>query len=114
MTPFGSEIYDAKTENVRCRPKGPYVYCEKCKSWQGHEVTCSEVSVESIAMLLAQSRHNEQQIRDKAARWLESLQRLTGKLAVLKHENNKLRKANERLLAELEVYNEEDDKEQRT
>ena len=98
---FYSEIYHAKTENVRVRPKSSMKFrvCEECKAWRGHEVTCSKVTVEAIAELLRQSRDSQEAMRAKAARWLEHLQRTTGKLAMLKHENNKLRKANEKLRA---------------
>jgi len=94
---FYSEIYDAKTQNVRARPTSALRLCDECKAWQGHEITCSQVTIESIAKLLEHSRKSEQAMRDKAARWLEHLQRATGKIAILKHENNKLRKANDKL-----------------
>ena len=97
---FYSEIYDTKTQNVKVRPTSAFRMCEECKGWSGHEITCSQVTVESIAELLKQSRKSEQSMRDKAARWLEHLQRATGKIAILKHENNQLRKANDKLRAE--------------
>ena len=95
---FYTEIYDAKTTNVRERQKsGVMSFCSECKQYSGHEVTCSKVTIESIARLLANSRKSEEAMRVKAARWIEHLQRLTGKLAILRHENNQLRKANEKL-----------------
>lgn len=97
---FYTEVYDAKTQNVKVRPKSAFKFCEECKRYQGHEATCSEVTVESIAVLLKNSRDAEQAARERAARWLEHLQRCTGKIALLKHENNKLRQANEKLRAE--------------
>lgn len=90
-----SEIYDTKTLNTRIRPKIYSGKCDECKEFNGHDVTCSKVTVEGIAKLLRVSRISEQVTRDRAARWLEQLQRLTGKLAILKHENNKLRRENE-------------------
>jgi len=99
-TEFYTELYDAKTENVRVRPTSAHGLCPECKRWSGHEVACSKVTLEDVANLLKQSRKNEQHARDRAANWLSQLQRLTGKLAILRHENNRLRKANEQLRAE--------------
>jgi len=88
---FFTEIYDTKTENVRVRSTHALIKCDECGAWCGHEITCSRVTVESIARLLKIARKNEESIRQKAARWLEQLQRATGKIAILQHENNKLR-----------------------
>lgn len=101
MSSFWSEIHDSKVENARQRPKSAFRYCDECKAWQGHEAKCSKVTVEALANLLKQARKNEESVRGKAARWLESLQIATGKNAILKHENNKLRKANNKLRADV-------------
>lgn len=94
---FWTEIHDNKVSNVRNRPKSAFKLCEECEAWQGHELTCSKVTVESIAKLLAHSRACEELSRQRASRWLESLQTLTGKLAILKQENNALRRNYEKL-----------------
>jgi len=95
---FYTEIYDQKTQNVKIRPKSKLGICDECKGWSGHKVTCSKVTIERVKELLDTARKQEEAMRLKAARWLEHLQRTTGKIAILKHENNKLRWANEKLI----------------
>ena len=97
---FYTEIYDTKVGNVKVRPTSAFIMCDECKHYGGHEVICSQVTVEGLAALLTQARKREQHYRDKAAEWLTQLQRLTGKMAILKNENNKLRAANEKLRKE--------------
>ena len=101
MSNFWTEIHDHKVENTKTRPKSGYYLCDECKQWQGHDITCSKVDIESLARLLKQTRKNEESMRAKSARWLELLQIATGKNAILKQENNKLRKANEKLRKKL-------------
>jgi hypothetical protein len=107
-----TEIYDTKSGNMQIRPKGKFLYCKECKSWQGHEYTCSQVTIEAIATLLTDARDKEQHARDRATKWLDDANRLAGRVAIFRHENNKLRKANEKLrkenaelLASLEQHN---------
>jgi hypothetical protein len=95
-----TEIYDTKSNNTKIRPKGKFFYCNECKAWQGHEITCSQVTIESIATLLTHSRDAEQHARNRAAKWLDDANRLAGRVAIFRHENNKLRKANEKLRKE--------------
>lgn len=92
---FWTEIYDTKTQNASKRNKSAFLHCDECKAWQGHEITCSKVTIEHIALLLKHARKQEELAKERGAKWLAHLQRLTGKIAILKHENNKLRKANE-------------------
>ena len=87
-----TEIHDKKKDRIGKRAKGPFVLCKKCGEWCGHNINCEEVSVESIASLLVTARRNEEWARERAAKFFEDLQRLSGKIAILKHENNKLRK----------------------
>lgn len=106
-----SELYDPKRMNVKVRPRRSSGLCSECKKRDGHEYTCSKVTIESMVTLVRQSRENEENIRGKAERWLTHLRRVIGKLALLKHENNKLRKANEKLRkenAQLRVVDEPD------
>jgi len=100
---FYTEIYDQKTQNVKIRPKANLGICDECKGWGGHKVTCSQVTIERVKRLLDTARKQEEVMRLKAARWLEHLQRATGKIAILKNENNKLRRANEKLTADRQV-----------
>lgn len=97
LTRTYTEIYDTKSNNTKIRPKGKFFYCKECKAWQGHEITCSQVTIESIATLLTHSRDAEQHARNRAAKWLDDANRLAGRVAIFRHENNKLRKANEKL-----------------
>lgn len=92
-----SEIYDSKDHRIANRDRGPIRFCDKCQQWQGHSIDCSEVTLEGLAALLMQARKNEQHARDRAANYLKHLKMMSGKLAMLKHENNQLRKNNERL-----------------
>ena len=88
---FGAEVYQTKVMRTKVQPFPVWRVCNECKARGGHEATCSQVSVESISALLEVSRRAEQKVRDQAARWLEALHGATGKIAILKHENNKLR-----------------------
>lgn len=92
---FYSEIYDTKTQNVKVRPVHGVGHCDECGKFAGHKTTCSKVTFDDLIRLILQSQKTEEAMRKKAARWLEHLQRATGKIAILKHENNKLRKENE-------------------
>jgi len=94
---FWTEIYDTKTQNAGKRNTSAFRMCDECKAWQGHEITCSKVTIEHIAILLQHAREQEERAKERGAKWLAHLQRLTGKIAILKHENNKLRKANDEL-----------------
>ena len=101
MNNLYTEIYDTKSHRIRCRDKGPYHLCPKCKGWQGHELECEDVTVDGIALLLANSRAAEEAAWERAARYHTTLQIMAGKVAILRHENNKLRKANDKLRKEL-------------
>jgi len=100
---FYTEVYDQKTQNVKIRPTSKFERCHECNGWSGHKLDCSQVTIERVKELLDTSREQEEVMRLKAARWLEHLQRATGKIALLKHENNKLRWANEKLTADRRV-----------
>lgn len=94
---FWSEIYDSKQQRTEKRQKGAFRICDKCKEWQGHSIDCPEVTIESINNLLQRSRKNEEHAKEQAGRWLNQLKAAIGKIAILRHENNKLRAANKKL-----------------
>jgi len=93
---FYTELYNVKKSNVEKSPKTGG-YCKECRFWDGHNIDCSKVTLEDAVKLAIRNKKQEIFARERAANYLEQLQRLTGKLAILRHENNKLRKQNERL-----------------
>ena len=71
--------------------------CKECGKWDGHRLDCSKVDIEQLAKMVLRSQKQEELAKERSKRHWEQLQRAIGKVAVLKHENNKLRKENERL-----------------
>lgn len=97
---YFDEVHDKK-QAATVQSQLTRKYCEHCKSRAGHEMDCPEVTIESINHLLRQARSNQKHAKDQAARYLNDLQRLTGKMAILKQENNKLRANNRKLTQQL-------------
>lgn len=89
-------IYDPKEG----RPLRDIPYtgtCGDCGKCDGHRLDCPKVDSEALAKMLLRAQKQEALSKERAKRYWEKLQRAIGKVAVLKHENNKLRKENERL-----------------
>lgn len=94
-----TELYDPKVgRKLRQIPFGGK--CNKCGEWHGHKIDCDEVDTEQLYRIAKSAQHSEEHARERADRYWKMLQQYQGKLATLKHENNTLRKANERLRAE--------------
>lgn len=71
--------------------------CKQCGMWDGHRLDCPTVDIEQLAKMVQYARKQEENAKERAKRYWDQLQRAIGKVAILKHENNKLRKKNERL-----------------
>lgn len=94
-----TELYDPKDgRKLREIPMGGT--CKKCGKWNGHRLDCEEVDTEQLYRIAKQAQAAEEHARKLADRYWRMLQQYQGKLATLKHENNKLRKANEKLRSE--------------
>lgn len=94
-----TELYDPK--QGRKLREIPYTgQCPTCEQWDGHRLDCDEVDLEQLYLIVKRSQKAEERARTRAARYWDMLQQYQGKLATLKHENNKLRKANKHLTAE--------------
>jgi hypothetical protein len=97
MNPHGT-IYDEKHYRIATRPQWGG-WCEECKRHGGHTTICSQCTPEWMAYLATHAQDQEARARKYAAQCLSALKMMHGKVALLRHENNKLRKANERLRA---------------
>jgi hypothetical protein len=97
MNPRGI-IYDEKHHRVSDMP-GVWRLCDECLVRGGHTITCSQCTPEWLAYLANHAQAQEARARKNAGEYLAALQQMHGKIALLRHENNKLRKANERLRA---------------
>ena len=97
-TDIFTELYDPKVgRKLRQIPFGGK--CSNCGEWSGHKLDCDKVDVEQLYRIAKTAQSAEEQARERADRYWKMLQQYQGKLATLRHENNQLRKANERLRA---------------
>ena len=88
-----TELYDPKVgRKLRQIPFGGK--CDKCAEWNGHKIDCEKVDTEQLYRIAKSAQAAEEYARERADRYWKMLQQYQGKLATLKHENNKLRKAN--------------------
>lgn len=92
------ELYDPK-EGRKLREIPMQFKCLECGGLSGHRLDCSSATKEQLYRIVKNAQAAEEQARKRADRYWQMLQQYQGKLAVLRHENNKLRKANERLNA---------------
>ena len=91
-----TELYDPK--NGRQFRQIPYYgLCKICNGRNGHHLDCPEVTLESLGKLVKVAQAAEEHARQRADRYWKMIQQYQGKLAVLRHENNKLRKANAKI-----------------
>lgn len=97
MTDVWTELYSPKQERIANRREGPFFRCVECGMRSGHSSDCSKVTRDDLIRLAESSIEQEKWVRSRADRYWTALQTATGKLAMLRHENNKLRRANERL-----------------
>jgi hypothetical protein len=67
--------------------------CPKCSSWGNHHrPQCEDATRDDALHHMDEAKKSEQWARDKAEQWLQACRQMHGKLAMLKHENNQLRK----------------------
>jgi len=98
MASYWTELYDPK-EGRPLRDIPELGMCPKCKKYDGHCLDCPEVTIEQMARIVINSQKQEEYAKTRSKRYWEQLQRAIGKVAVLRHENNKLRAANEKMKA---------------
>lgn len=91
-----SELHDPK-EGRKLREIRFVGKCDECGEYDGHQLDCTSVTVESMVRLVLRAKRHEEEARKRADRNWNLLTKYQGKLAVLKHENNKLRAANKKL-----------------
>lgn len=85
-----SEAFDVKYQRTKlvAHPR-----CPKCFNWDNHHrPQCEDATREDALHHMDEAKKIEQWARDKAAQWLQACRQMHGKLAMLKHENNQLRK----------------------
>ena len=92
------ELHDPK-EGRKRREIPMQFKCQECGQLGGHRLDCSSATKEQLYRIAKTAQDAEELARKRADRYWQMLQQYQGKLAVLRHENNKLRKANERLNA---------------
>lgn len=95
-----TELYDPK-EGRKLRQVPWIGRCGECGALNGHHLDCSKVTMETLGALVKNSQAAEESAREKADRYWRQVVQATGKLAIIRHENNKLRRANEKLRREL-------------
>ncbi len=84
------EVFDVKLTRTRnvLSPR-----CEKCYNWGHHHRPQCEYATRADALHhMDEARKREKNARESAAEWLQACRMMHGKIAILKHENNKLRK----------------------
>ncbi len=98
---FFGEVYDEKGQRYRYAHRPDQGWCEHCRCFGGHRIDCTSVPLTPglAAYKIDQLLKDSEWARERAATLLDKVRIMHGKLAMLKHENNKLRRANERLRA---------------
>lgn len=93
-----NQLYDPKDGRpIREIPFIPE--CKECGQWNGHRLDCSEVTMEHMAKMVTHAQKHQELAAKRVKRLGNQLQVAVGRVAVLRHENNKLRKRNERLMS---------------
>ena len=98
-TPY-TELHDPKDSKSK-RWIASTGKCPDCGSWNGHALDCEKVNFKDLYELVKKSQRWEEHYRKLADRYWTMLCQRAGKVSILKHENNKLRKANDRLRKQL-------------
>lgn len=98
--PIG-QIYDTAGHRLRdSGPQGTSKFCSTCKVYNGHKTNCSEITKEQLAHHLEHARGREKWAIGRVGILRDAITAMHGKFAMLRHENNKLRKVNEKLRSE--------------
>lgn len=86
------EIYPPKQMRTTRPRMGSGKVCPECHRWAGHVATCPNVTTEMLIAQIERAAQAEEWARERARKYLDQLSLMHGKLALLKHENNKLRR----------------------
>lgn len=87
---YYNEAFDVKLLRTRSvlSPR-----CEKCHNWGHHHRHQCEYATRGDALHhMDEALKREKLARERAAEWMSACRQMHGKIAMLKHENNKLRK----------------------
>ena len=91
-TPFEID-HDPKGCRTSRAIESPVRFCAECREFlPAHGVGCSKATVDDYAREMARAQKDEQWARKRARHWLDQCRLMHGKIAMLKHENNELRK----------------------
>jgi len=94
-----TEIYPPKRQRIETSPSRG-TYCKECDSYYGHNYDCTKCTKEDIYRLFLRAKKSEKLARERATRWYDQMQVLTGKIFDLKHQIKCLRSQVDRLEAE--------------
>lgn len=87
---FHEEAFDTKLLRQRNVLKAR---CPKCHNWgDHHRPQCEDATVADALHHMEEARKFEKHAKDRAAEWMQACRQMHGKIALLKHENNQLRK----------------------
>ena len=92
--PTAGEIdHDPKGERTVKAVESPVRFCDECRKFlPAHGAGCSKATVDDYGREMARAQKDEQWARKRARHWLGQCRLMHGKIAMLKHENNKLRR----------------------
>ncbi len=98
---FMGEVYDEKGQRYRYGNRPEQFFCSTCGTFGGHRINCPDLTLTPAvaAFQIDQLRSELEWARNRAATLLDKVRIMHGKVSTLKHENNKLRRANEVLRA---------------
>jgi hypothetical protein len=87
---FYNEAFDVKLLRTRMVPNPR---CPKCHNWgHHHRPQCESATRGDALRHMEEAQKREKHARERAAEWMSACRQMHGKIAMLKHENNKLRK----------------------
>lgn len=84
--------YPKKEERIKNTPVISYFYCDKCQDVHASLDDCPKISNSEAIAEMKRAHKAEEWARKVATDYCSRLNRAHGKIAILKHENNQLRK----------------------
>jgi len=67
-------------------------WCNECSAFNRHNPHCSKATIDDYFKALEKALKDEEWSRKRARHWLDQCRLMHGKIAMLKAENNKLRR----------------------